>query len=187
MARMAKVDELFMRLNSRERIAVIVGTLGVVALFAYLIIDGVFKSISETERLTATRLSQLEQIQQLATRFTTLDQRLSKLQKSFAESELTFEQVTQQLDSIVKQSIGSSTTYDFKRGRSPTPIGKDYQKQEFTLRVASLSLEQVVDLLFRLQHGDSPLFLGKVDLIKSSKDSSFSATLEIFSVLKASS
>lgn len=181
---MKPLVDSFNRLQPRERLAIVAAVVGCLLFACYLAIEAVSAQIASTTRLSATRQEHLEQLYALAQRYKTLDTRLEKAQTTFAESQLTFEEVTSQLDSIVRQSIGSSK-YDLDRGRALTPIGLDYQKQEFTLKVTSLSLEQVIDLLYRLEHGESPLLLGKVDLFQSGRDKTFSATLEIFSVLRA--
>lgn len=172
-----------MLLSSRERIFVLLGAVACLVFALYLGVESFFNDINKTKKLAQTRQIQLEQIALLVQRYNTLESRLQRLQETFSESQLTFEQVTKQLDSIVRQSIGSDK-YGLDRGRSLTQIGESYQKQEFTLKISSITLEQVVDLLYRLEHGESPLLLGKVDLVHSRRNKSFSATLEIFSVLK---
>ena len=97
---------------------------------------------------------------------------------------MTFEQVTKELDKIVKDSIGNDN-YDLKKKSSaPTEFGLEYEKQDFSLRLRSLSLEQLVKLLYQLEHGKSPLFLSKVDIVKSAKAGEFTTTMEIYSIKK---
>jgi exonuclease VII small subunit len=129
------------------------------------------------------RTRQLSELGDIAKRYKTLSQRLEEAKKTFADSQMTFEQVTSQLDKIVRDSIGSDK-YDLNKGKA-TKVGLDYDRQEFTVKIKSLSLQQIVALLHKLEQGDTPLFLGKVDLAKSPSDSSLSATLEIFSIKKS--
>ena len=171
-------------LNARERVLVGITALCLACTLCYLIIEAVQNHVADTERLVHQRTTHLEQLSQVITRFRTLDARLKKLQTTFAEAQMTFEEVTSQLDAIVKESIGSDN-YDLKKGRSPTQVGFEYEKQEFTVKIKSLTLEQIVKLLHRLEEGKSPLFLGKVDLLKSTSGEDFSATLEIFSIRKS--
>lgn len=173
-------------LSRRERI---VSGVALCAIFSYLLFlgaEGLNEHVADTKRLIIVRSRALEDLSRVLRRYQVLKERLTKVQTTFAESEMTFEQVTRQLDKIVQDSIGSSN-YDLKKGRSPSQIGFDYEKQEFTLNVNSLSLDQFSRLLYSLENGESPLFLGKVDIIKkSSNDKTFNATLEIFSVRRGS-
>lgn len=174
-------------LSRRERIF---SGIALCAVFSYLLFLGaevLNEHITETKRLIIIRTRALEDLSRVLRRYQVLQDRLTKVQTTFAESEMTFEQVTRQLDKIVQDSIGSNN-YDLKKGRSPSQIGFDYEKQEFTLNVNSLSLDQFSRLLYSLENGESPLFLGKVDIVKkSSDDKTFNATLEIFSVRRGSS
>lgn len=179
-----KFLQFFTKLNPRERALVGFTAICLFATGIYLFVEEVQAHIGDTERLITRREQQLEKLPPLLQRYRTLKARLEKMQTTFAEAEMSFEEVTAQLDKIVRESIGSDS-YDLKKSRSPTQIGFEYEKQEFTLKVKSLSLEQVVSLLHKLEQGESPLFLGKVDLLKSSNGQDFSATLEIFSVRKS--
>ena len=177
------LKQAFNKLNAREQIAVTIAGVAALAVGLYLSASAISESISETKRKTIVRTRELEEIHRIVNRHRTLTARLDKIKQTFADSQMTFEQVTDQLDKIVKESIGSQE-YDLKRGRT-AKVGLDYEKQDLTLKVKSLTLEQTVKLLHSLEQGKSPLFLGKVDLLKSSRDQSFGATLEIFSIRKS--
>ena len=174
----------FQRLNPRERILVTVASVALVVTGLYLFASFVQEQIADTERMVVVRTRHLSELYQSVGRYRTLSRRLERAQKTYAESQMTFEQVTDQLDKIVRESIGSDK-YDLKRGRNLENVGRDYEKQDFTLKVPALELEQVVKLLHQLEQGDSPLFLGKVDLLKSTRKHTFSATIEIFSIRKS--
>ncbi|MCB0325728.1 MAG: type II secretion system protein M [Bdellovibrionales bacterium] len=178
-----KVRTSYLALSARERLLVTVAGVSLALTGMYLGVESLQEHIAETRRLVTVRSRNLEELAGVLRRHQTLSARLGKLQTTFAEAQLTFEQVTKQLDTIVRESIGSDN-YDLKVGRSPEQVGFEYEKQEFTLRVKSLSLEQVVKLLHRLEQGESPLFLGKADLVKEN-DRQFGATLEIFSIRKS--
>ncbi len=183
-----KFDQLstwFFRLSVRERVLLVVTSVALfltACLFAY---QAVQESIAETRRRTIVRTRNLNDLGRLANRYNDLKERLDRLQTTFSAAQLSFEEVTKKIDVIVQQSIGTNT-YELKRGRTPEQIGFEYEKQQFTLKVDSLELPQLVQLLYKLEQGDNPLFLGKVDISKSTRDESFAATLEIFSVRKNS-
>lgn len=170
-------------LSHRERLLVIFALGCIAAIGLQLSFTALRESINDMERMLTVRTKHLEQLAPVLQRYTTLKQRLEKMQSTYAASELTFEALTSHIDKVVRDSIGSDN-YDLKKGRSSAQIGFDYEKQEFSLNVKSLSLDQLTKLLYQLEQGDKPLFLGKVDITKA-RDNTFGATLEIFSIRKS--
>lgn len=174
----------FNRLSSREGTMILVAVVSLLVYGAFSAVETIQEELADTDRLVKVRQQNLEDLGQVASRYKTLKTRLTRLQESFSKSEMTFEEVTSQIDAIVRKSIGSDD-YDLKKGRTPSQIGFEYEKQQFTLKVNSLSLEEVVRLLYNLEQGESPLILGKVDLRKLPRKEEFSTSLEIFSVRKS--
>lgn len=158
---------------------------------ACLVVFGIYQAglaiedyISVNNRALAARKTQLENIEKTLKRYLVLKNRQENLQKTFAKSEMTFEQVTAQLDHIVRDSMGNDN-YDLKKSRTPTAFGFEYEKQEFTVNIRTLSMDQLVKLLYQLEQGERPLFLSKLDIIRSSTGNEYGATLEIYSIAKA--
>jgi hypothetical protein len=180
-----QIGAWFSKLSSRERILVLLTGVSLLFTASFLLYQTLEESIAETRRKSIVRTRDLKELGRLANRYNDLKVRLERLQTTFSAAQLSFEEVTKKIDVIVQQSIGSNT-YELKRGRTPEQIGFEYEKQQFTLKVESLGLPQLVQLLYKLEQGDNPLFLGKVDISKSTRDDSFAATLEIFSVRKNS-
>ncbi len=174
----------FARLSQRERGLVSICLASIFVFGIYSASMKVHEYIVDTQLQLTRRTAQLEDLSRIIKRYVTLNARLERIHQTFAQSQMSFKEVTDQLDKVLRQNIGSNT-YDLKKGGSPTQIGFEYEKQLFTVNVHALSLEQVTKRHFQLEHGDSPLFLGKVDLLKSSADNTFSATLEIFSIQKS--
>lgn len=158
--------------------------IAVVLVGLYLGWGEIEESLGETPRLIQARTSDLETLGRTLTRYQILRGRMDSIENSFKASQMTFEQVTEELDKVVKETIGSSE-YDLKKIPNPSKIGLSYEKQQFTVNIKSLTLDQLVRLLHRLENGDRPLFLGKVDINKPAGNSAFTATLEVFSVRKA--
>jgi len=183
-AELKKFSLWFNRLNKRETSLIVFTSFCLLAFAFYSIAEAVQEKLQDTKRLTVVRQQNLENISHVASRYKTLRGRLDRLEESFAKSEMTFEEVTKEIDAIVRKSIGSDN-YDLKKGRTPSQIGFEYEKQQFTLNITSIKLEEVVKLLYNLEKGESPLILGKVDLRKLQRDQQFSASLEIFSVRKS--
>ncbi len=171
------------QLSARERSGLFLALVCMALVAVYSGVKAFRSKLDDQERLVQSRLSQLEQLPKALNRYKRFDTRLKKLQSTFAQSELTFEQAFNELDKIVQTSVGK-VEYDPRKG-AVTPLGLEYQKQEFTLKLRGISIEQVVKLLYQLEHGDRPLFLGKVDILRAPSDGTFSATLEIFSIRKS--
>ena len=171
-------------LNPRQWLRFLMTIVAVVGICLYFAGSEIVDDLEDTPRLIAARTTDLDTLGRTLSRYQNLKARMEAIETSFKESQMTFEQVTEELDKVVKESIGSSE-YDLKKIRTPSSIGLSYEKQEFTLNIKSLTLEQLVRLLHRLENGDRPLFLGKVDINKPTGNSAFGATLEVFSVRKA--
>ena len=178
-----KIKSVFTKLNAREQMLVSITTVALIVVLLYLGVESVLDSIAEDKRILTVRTNQLHSIAEVGSRFKQLNTRMDKLKESFAQSEMSFEQVTTQLDKIVKESIGSDN-YELKKGRTPTALGFDFEKQQFTLNINAISLEQTVKLLYNLENSKSPLLLGKVDFRKFSGDK-FVVNVEIFSIRKS--
>lgn len=178
-----KLQQMFFTLSKREQW--LIGFIGVFAIvYASMTVYEQYSNYQEDfSRILTQRERDIENLDTVLTRYTTLNTRLTRLQKTFDESQMTFEQVTTELDKIVKESIGSDN-YDLKKTRAPGRLGVDYEKQDFTLSIKSLTLAQLVELLYQLDHGSKPMFLGRVDITRSNSKGDFSASLEIYSIRK---
>ena len=174
----------FTALNQREKL--IVGATVVFGLlFSLQQLFGLVEDhMDSTRQLVAVRKSQLEEVGKILRRYAALRKRRDLLQSTYAESQLTFEQVTTELDRIVKDAINSDN-YELKKPHAPTPFGFEYEKQEFTLIVKSLALPQLVKLLYQIEQGGKPIYLSKIDITKSPSGTDFSAVLEIYSIGKS--
>ncbi len=144
----------------------------------------VFDYVDENKRQINVRRVQLQDTMEHVKKYRQLDERLKSVQSTFQELQLTFQQVYEEVDRIVKDSLGNDN-YLLKRASEPEALGADYQRQDFSLKIDALNLDQLVKLLYHLERGKTPLFLSKVDLAKSSfKAGEFQATLELTSVGK---
>lgn len=175
-----KLSAWFASLTHREKTLVVITSVAL-GLYAITIPVGTLQEhIDETRRQAVVRARALEEVSHYSRRLSSLDSKLEKLKQSLEQSKMTFEQVTANLDSIVSESIGSRN-YNLNKSGKPEALGEEFEKQDFVLKVNSLTLEQLVKLLFELEKGKSPLFLGNVDVSQGRGDS-FRATLEIASI-----
>lgn len=176
----------FSTLKKSERMLVL--SVGVL-LFAYLItipFTAVADYAKKSEIMLKRRTQDLEQVTELARKYQLLNSRFERLRTTFDESQISFRDVTANLDKIVRKSIGSDN-YDLKRTRGTESPGSDFEQLGFSLTVKSLNLNQLVLLLYSLEQGESPIFLKKVSLAKSTRSNEFRAVLDIFSIGKSQS
>jgi hypothetical protein len=176
-----KTREWFLSLNQRERVIVGITIAALGAYAVWLPIELGVQFFHDRDQLVVTRTRDYNQIGTYLERYTQLDRRFSKLQSTFKESEMTFEEVTSELDKIIKNAVGN-IEYDLEKARNPSDMGLDFSKQEFTVKIKSLNLPQLVALLYNLEQGETPLFLGGVDISKSKRGEELTASLEIFSI-----
>ena len=142
--------------------------------------------VDTNELLVIKRTSELESIGKSLKRYQTLRNRRETLQATFAQSQMTYEQVVNQLSKLVRDTIGNDN-FELKKSRTPAPFGLDFQKQEFTLSIKAISMEQLVKILYQIEQGERPLFLSKVDITRLIQAGDYSASLEIYSINKSSS
>jgi len=179
-----KIKLAFTKLNDREQMLLVVMFFAILLTISYLAIESALTSFAQNERILNVRKSQLQGIVESGSRYKDLNNRLSLLQSSFAESEMTFEQVTLELDNIVKDSIGSND-YELKKGRAPKELGFDYEKQQFSLKVTAVELDESIKLLHNLENSKSPFLIGKVDFKRYGRKDKFSVNIEIYSIRKS--
>ncbi|MCB0346544.1 MAG: hypothetical protein KDD66_15605 [Bdellovibrionales bacterium] len=175
-----KVNAWFTALTQREKTLVLI-TAAALGIYATTVpVSALQEHIDETKRQAVVREHALEEVTHYSKRLSSLDSKLSKLKTSLEQSKMTFEQVTANLDSIVSNAIGSRN-YNLNKSGQPEALGDEFEKQDFVLKIDALTLEQLVKLLFELEQGKSPLFLGNVDVSQGRGDT-FRATLDIASV-----
>lgn len=188
---MSPIQQFFRRFTtwfnsakSTERISAIVLGLTALGCIIYFPVSTLNNYLDNVALEATQRRNDLEQINKLLGQYKTLNTRLDLLKASFDESLMTFEEVTSTIDQIVKQSIGSDS-YSLQKLGDPSELGFDYEKQDFQIIIRQANLEQVVKLLYNIEQGERPLFLGNINLTKVLQKDEFVATLKIFSVRKS--
>lgn len=171
-------------LSVRERLILAGVALVVVFLAGQSAVEAVQDQIDATRRLVGARTQQLKDLDKVLAHYLSLVERRDNLQETYAHSQMSFEQVTNELDRIVRTAIASDN-YELKKPNPPKPFGFEYEKQDFSLIIKSLNIQQLVTLLHEIEHGSRPIFLSKVDITKSLTGIDFGAVLEIYSIAKA--
>ena len=172
----------FYTLSRREQS--LVAAVGLVGIF-YLVmipITAIRESIEVNNRVAEARAQDYALLSQLVVRYHQLAEKIRGVEESYANAEMTVDQVYSELPQIIKESTGSDN-FDLKKIAGVKPLGPRSEKQDFTLRINSITLEQLVDLLHKFEHGKVPLFLGKVDINRAGTGA-YSVALEIGSIQK---
>ena len=177
----------------RERL-LIVGAIS--AILIWLAIEALQGSISNfggQQSKIVDRTRDLAKLQFSVAKYNKLSSRLANLEKTYANSELSVEQVYAEVESIVKGALANKnpsdkgpTTegYELRSVGAIVSISETVQQQGYSLKLKALSLNQLVDLLYRLEQGKAPLFLGRLEIAKGSQPGIFSANLELSSLRK---
>lgn len=169
-------------LSPRERVFAGLAT-GIVLVF--LVIEGfswVQNQVDKKHDEIRVRTAELQNVQRAASRFQQLNERFTRIKATFAEAEMSVDEVYQELEGIIKRAIDSQS-FELKDSGAKEEIGLDYEKQEFRVTIRSITLDEFVKLLFELDQSDRPLFLRTVEITSRTRGN-FTATLNVFSVLR---
>ncbi len=180
-----KISAQFSKFSTREKTLVSAVGVGFV-IFIFLNLISFFSEIQDTQqRLVSARRNQLNELITVAQRYTTLSSKKEALQKKFSNSQMTFDQVSIEVDKIINESIGDEK-YELTKPNAPSPFGFEFEKQDFKLSIRNINMEQLVKLLYKIENGGKPLYLSKLEINRNSSSTSLAAVLEIYSIGKAS-
>jgi hypothetical protein len=168
----------FCKLNAREQKILMVTVLLLAVWLPYEFWDS---SGSTAPQQSWSRISDLSRLSDSLERYRRLKARVSEIEENYARSEFSTEQVYTEVEKIVKSSIGDGQ-YELRPSASPVELSASVEQQLFTLRLKSLDLDQLVTLLYRLEQGSAPLFLGKLEVAKSQQQGMFSVVIELSSL-----
>ncbi len=173
-----------MSLSKRERLLVALPTVIIGIMLITEPISAFAEYLAMADSSLLSRKMELKSIQHISRRYKSLSSRLTTLRNSYAQKELSLEEVYNKLDKIVQDSIGSNN-YELKRKEVVQSSSVDYEQHNFQLTIKTLTLNELVKLLFKLEQRDEPLFLRKVSVISRPKGK-FQATLLLYSIQSSS-
>lgn len=175
----------------RERLLVVCAFSAILGWAMLEVVEGGIANLGGSQSRILERSKELAKLQFSVAKYLKLSSRLSSLEKTYANSELSIEQVYSEVETIVKGALAggpsaekgsASEGYELRSVGAIVSISDSVQQQGYTLKIKSLSLAQLVDLLYRLEQGKAPLFLGKLEITKGSQMGIFSANLELSSL-----
>lgn len=156
------------------------------SLFAYLLFISweMFESSIETNRRAAIQKTrEYNEIAISVENFLILNKRRQEIQARLAASEMNFDKLGYEIDNIVK-SVLQNSNYEPKRAPSNTPFGGDYEKQELKLVISSIKPEQLLELLYKFEKSEKPIFLSRADISKASGGKELAVSLELYIIAK---
>ena len=177
------ITKKFQGLTPRERLIVSAAAGAMVLFFIGNLIGGGISSLENTKSMAVKRQEDLNSISRLSQRYAQLNDKQKKVKASYQQAAMTFQQVTVELDSLIKDTLGTAD-FSLENTQEVLEAEKDFNRQEFKIVLRSVTLEQLVGILYRIENGPAPLFLGKVDLATSPAGNSLSATLSVYTIFK---
>jgi hypothetical protein len=125
-------------------------------------------------------------ILQLSDRIHRLQDRKNELTTLYLNSTLSYEELTNYLDTLIK-SVHGNDSYTLNKSRDSETIGDDFTLQKFTIKINESDLSSVIKLLHALETGTPKMFVQRTDINRNRSKKSLSLTLEIASVQSAGS
>jgi len=174
----------FLGLSSRERMLVSVAGACAALWLVSLPVVWLFNDYKATKTQTELRKTQYLEIAELLGRYDSLNERLNTVRAAYDESQMSYGDVIAKVEEVIKKATGSTDMSTPKRSGEPEAIGLDYRKERFTTQINSITLEQLVDVLYELEYGDSPLFIESLEVGASQKPGVFRVKLLFSSIQK---
>lgn len=178
-----KLINWFNSISSREQMIVVLTTIAVLIYGIYMPLSYLDTKISDNQRLLNIRKQDLLEMSQIKKRYNFLNSKLAKLEADFENLPDSYEPVTQELDSIIKNST-ENTEYNLRKSLSPAAFGENFEQQNYTLEIKSLNLEQTSKLLFQMDRSKNAIFTGNVDISSSPTKGKFNIALDVIAVRK---
>jgi hypothetical protein len=176
-----KYLQLYNARPKRERL--LVGG-AVLVVFGWLLLEGgqsVVGSFGSSDAALDARVSEINSLERTVSDYIKLASRLASLERSYASSEMSVEQVYAEVENVVREALGNDG-YELRPSGANVSISDTAEQQVYALKLRALSLKQLVDLLYKLEQGKAPLFLGRLEVNKGTQQGIFSANLELSSI-----
>jgi hypothetical protein len=117
----------------------------------------------------------------LSNRVKGLNSRLTELTTLYLNSTLSYEELTNYLDTLIKENTGNDS-YSLNRSKDSENIGESFQLQKFTVKIQDSNLIQISNLLHALETGSPRMFIQRAEIKRNRTKGSLSLSLEIASV-----
>lgn len=168
-------------LSIRERNLVLIAGISCVIVLLWMIYESTVEIKKNYENKIRSDQFAVEEVVQLSERLHSLESRLTELTTLYLNSTLSYEELTQHLDKVIKEKIGSDA-YTLNRSKDTEDIGTSFQMQRFTIKIARVNLAQITELLLAFETGPPRMFLQKADISRARNADFLSLTLELASI-----
>lgn len=180
-----ELQNLYWSRNSRERIILITAVIAVPLTLTYLGVYGLIKFNGDqkayTNKIQEAYLPTLENVE----RYKFLKAKLEKVLEENINSRLDVAEASGAIDKVVKDSVGNKDYRFTKEEKFEELPFAGSKKAGTTLEFQSLSLEEIVKLLYNFDVSDKPIFVGNVEIFKNrSSTNTFKLRLEVFTIQK---
>lgn len=172
------------KLSSRER-GVLAG-LGVVIVF--MAGWGIYEP---TRDLFADQRARLERTTEAVRtsstsleRYVKLKARRDMIEREYRGVEIK-EGVYAHLENLIRTKLGLSSGFTIKDS-SPKSMGDNFEQITYSMRFSTPTLQPLVDLLKEVVHGERPLLLSSLDVVKRPRGDTLDVTVEVVSIREAS-
>lgn len=155
------------RLAPRERLLLIVAVVSVVLISLYSFVWEPLRSGQELlVRRIATREKELADVQRQRDTYLRLVRALESNKAAISEGDPNFNMLAH-----LQTAIAQVVSKEHVQSMNPsTKVRGDYQEQQVEIKLTQVSLQQLVDLLYRIEKGDHPLRFSRLQLKKRIND-----------------
>lgn len=173
----------YARLAPRERLLLGVAAVSVVLISLYSFVwEPLQSSRAQMERRIALKQKEILEIQKQRDLYLDLRRHIDANRAVLSQDDPGFS-LFAYMDNAISQAVGR----EHVASMNPTNknIGTEYQEQQVEVRLTQISLQQLVDLLYRVEKGDHPLRFSRLQVKKRYNDiRNFDVTATV-SLLKA--
>jgi len=156
------------RLAPRERLMLGVAALSVVLISLYSFVwEPAVTNQEITARRIAMREHDLAEMQKQREVYLDLLRRIEANKAAIAQGDASFS-LFAYLDSTIAEAIGREHVTSMNP--STKNIGNDYQEELVEIKLSRINLQQLVDLLYRVEKGDRPLRFSRLQIKKRYND-----------------
>jgi len=179
------LQKKFLSLSKREQVIVSITSALFFLWILYVLIETLIVIKIEAQDELQLVQQKYDRVVSLRTRYEELSRQHEKLSRSRFSDGNSIDQIYSEIDSAVKETL-SGVSYDLKRSPSGELLSRDVRKQEFVIRIASVQLEQILKLLYRIENGKTPMYVSRLETMRLPQVGAVSATITLATLEKSS-
>lgn len=117
-------------------------------------------------------------------RYVKLKARRDMIEREYRGVEIK-EGVYAHLENLIRTKLGLSSGFTIKDS-SPKSMGGNFEQITYSMKFSTPTLQPLVDLLKEVVHGERPLLLSSLDVVKRPRGDTLDVTIEVVSIREAS-